>query len=257
MTYTAPMRRVDKMAFGKPTHYYVDANNLKIPGVTTILAQGLPKPALVQWAGNTTAAYAVDNWDELSDMKLSDRLNALKRAKNAERDAAAKRGTEIHKIAELITNGEEVAVPEEILGHVESYVRFLDEWEPTVLHTELVVVNYAVGYAGSLDLIYQLPDGRVVLADIKTSRSGIFGETALQMTAYRFAQFAQGPDGEEIEMPEVDECHALWIRADGYSVYRMRSDASVFNDFRRVQQTARLMDRLDTFKSEELAIGDV
>ena len=51
--FTPPARRIDKMAFGKPTHYYEDANGKRIPGVTTILGDGLPKKALgvrVRWA---------------------------------------------------------------------------------------------------------------------------------------------------------------------------------------------------------------
>ena len=57
--FTPPARRIDKMAFGKPTHYYQDANGNRIPGVTTILNEGLPKPALINWAANATAEAAV------------------------------------------------------------------------------------------------------------------------------------------------------------------------------------------------------
>ncbi len=256
MTYCAPARRIDRISFGKPTHHYVDANNKRIPGVTTILSNGLPKPALINWAANTTAAYAVDNWETLQECTHSERLKILQKARYEDRDAAAKRGTEIHALAETLMNGHPVIVPDELRGHVEAYARFLDEWQPAPIITEQTVINYEIGYAGTLDMVYQLPDGGIVLADIKTSRSGIFGETSLQLAAYRYAEVYLGDDGQEYDMPEVDCAHAIWVRADGYSVYPMDTSQKVFMDFRRVMQTAALMDRLPTYKGEELFIGE-
>lgn len=252
MTYCAPARRIDRISFGKPTHHYVDANNKRIPGVTTILSNGLPKPALINWAANTTAAYAVDNWDTLQEYTHSERLKVLQKARYEDRDAAAKRGTEIHALADLLMRGESVIVPDELRGHVEAYARFLDTWEPEPILTEKTVINYEHGYAGTLDMIYRLPDGGIVLADIKTSRSGIYGETALQLAAYRYAEVWLDDDGTEHPLPEVDCAHAIWVRADGFSVYPMDTSPRVFMDFRRVMQTAAVIDRLPTYKGAEL-----
>lgn len=252
MTFQPPARRVDRVAFGRPTHWYVDARGEKIPGVTTILGNGLPKPALVNWAGNTTAAYAVDNWDDLATMKPSERLDVLKKARYEDRDAAAKRGTEVHTLAERLMRFEEVEVPDELRGHVEAYCSYLDDWQPDPVLTEVTVVSYEHGYAGTLDMVHRLPDGTVVLADIKTSRSGIYGETALQLAAYRFADVYLDEDGIEQPMVAVDECHAIWVRADGYSVYPLDCTRPVFDDFRRVAQVARLIDRLPAYKGEEI-----
>lgn len=249
--FAAPARRVDKTSFGKPTHYYVDANGERIPGVTTILNEGLPKPALIHWAGNTTAAYAVDNWETLEELKPSERLDRLKKCRYEERDAAAKRGTEVHELASHLIIGEPVEVPDELRGHVESYARFLDEWEPTPILVERTVISYHHGYAGTLDMVYELGDGRVVLADIKTTRSGIFGETALQLAAYRYADCVLD-NGVDRPMIDVDECAAIWVRADGYSVFPVKADEDTFKDFRRVMQTARVMGRLSTLIGEEM-----
>lgn len=256
MPYCAPARRVDRISFGKPTHHYVDANNQRIPGVTTILSNGLPKPALINWAANTTAAYAVDNWETLEQAKPSERLKILQRARYDDRDAAAKRGTEIHTLAEHLMQGESVIVPDELRGHVEAYARFLDEWQPDPILTEVTVINYEHGYAGTLDMIYRLPDGGIILADIKTSRSGIYGETALQLAAYRYADVYLDSEGAEKEMIDVDAAHAIWVRADGYSVYPMETGQRVFMDFRRIMQTAAVIDRLPAYKGEELFIGE-
>ena len=70
-------------------HSYLDADGRKVPGVTTIIGQGTPKDALIGWAANTTASYAVDHWDELSELKPSQRLKKLQDARYADRDAAA------------------------------------------------------------------------------------------------------------------------------------------------------------------------
>lgn len=77
----ALVRRVDGMTFGRPTHWYVRADTgERIDGVTTILKGFMPTPALIRWASNTTAEAAVDRWDELSAMGVSERLKTLKGA---------------------------------------------------------------------------------------------------------------------------------------------------------------------------------
>lgn len=50
MPILEPIRRVNGKSFGKPTHWYQDATGAKIPGVTGIVGDGLPKPALIAWA---------------------------------------------------------------------------------------------------------------------------------------------------------------------------------------------------------------
>ena len=248
--FTAPARRIDKMAFGKPTHYYEDANGKRIPGVTTILNEGLPKPALINWAANATAEAAVNRWDELTDMGPADRLKILKAARYEDRDQAAKRGTEVHDLAEKLMLGQEVTVPDEPRGHVEAYVRFLDDWGPNPVLTEVTVVNYTHGYAGTLDMIFNRGDGNI-LADIKTTRSGIYGETALQLAAYRYAEVYLTADGEH-DLPDIEDTWAIWVRADGYSVIPVNTSPAVFDDFRRVAATARAAKRLSTYVLPEV-----
>jgi hypothetical protein len=247
--YTPPVRRVDGKAWGKPTHWYEDANGRRIPGVTSIINDGVPKPALVRWASRTTAEYAVNRWADLDRMAIADRLTELKGAAFADRDAAARRGTEVHDLGERLAHGQEVDVPDELAGHVEAYVRFLDEWEPLVVLAEATVVNYTIGYAGTLDLIADMAGQRWLL-DLKTTRSGVFGETALQLAAYRYAEVyvEDGVDGTvdppvegplEFPMPQVDRCGVVWVRADGYDVVPVVADPWVFTEFRYAARTAR------------------
>jgi len=208
-------------------HYYRDADGNRVPGVTTLIGDGVPKPALINWAANTTAEAAIDRWDELTDMKPAARLKLLQGVRYAEKDKAAKRGTQVHHAAEKLLAGEEVQVPEEIAGHVEAYSRFLYDFQIQPVHVEFSCISYRWGYAGTADLCAYatLPDhGRKLLIwDLKTSRSGIFGETALQLAAYRYAD-KWLIDGQEIDPLECDFAAGIHVRSDGYDVVPVEAD---------------------------------
>lgn len=234
---------IRKIKAGRGHYYTVDGR--KSDGVTTLLDDGLSKKGLIGWAADTTAGYAIDHWDELSEMKLSKRLKALSGARFEDRDAAANRGTEVHTLAERLMHDEEVDVPDEIAGHVESYVRFLDEWKPEPVITETVVANRTWNYCGSLDMVVDLPNGERPICDIKTSRSGIFGETALQVSAYAHSQVYV--DGDQ-EKPTADlgitGGYAIWVRADGYDVHPVEIGDEPFQTFLYVATCARRARRL-------------
>jgi hypothetical protein len=205
--------------YGRGHSYYLDGT--KIPGVTAILSDGLAKPALINWAAKTVAGYAVDNWAQLTEDKPSVRLKTLENAHYADRDAAGKRGTEVHRLAEVLNSGEEVKVPDELAGHVESYVKFLDQHnpQPVMTETSVVFLKPQNEYAGTLDLIAHFPHlGQRLLCDIKTARSGVFADNALQLAAYRYATHHLTPGGQLLDMPPVDGCAVIHVRADGYSL---------------------------------------
>lgn len=243
-----PTSRIRRRNYGRNHSYYLlqeDGSEVKLDGVTTLIGDGLPKPALVNWAGNTTAAYAVDNWSELGAMSMSKRLEALKGARFSDRDLAAAKGTLIHDLAEHIIHGEEVDVPDEVRGHVESAVRFMDEYQVEPLLTETTVCHTKAGYAGTLDMVFRSRlkrfGGRVILGDWKTSRSGIYDEAALQLSAYRNSEFYQGPDGEDHLTAELEltDTWGIWIRSDGYDVYPLDTGEQTFMFFRYVATVAR------------------
>jgi hypothetical protein len=237
-------------------HYYIDEETgERVPGVTTILGDGLPKKALINWAASATAEYAVDHWDELTGLAPSARLKKLNGGRYAVKDEAANRGTQVHKMGERLMAGEAVVVPDTIRGYVDSYVRFLDEFQLRVRHIEALVYSESHRYVGTLDifgdiLLPDMPeyddlprdaDGFVCncLIDAKTNRSGIFGETALQLAGYRFAEFMQ-PDPDDpataFEMPEVTWTGAVWIRPDGYSLIPVTAGEEQHRAFLYAQQ---------------------
>lgn len=269
----APPTRIVKSGSGHS--YFLDGE--KVRGVTTVIGDGVPKPALVGWAARTVAEYVVDRLGTLrgetadADHVIADELvedlrrfnetsrypekwnvgslnrgvlsKVLARVQYAERDAAANRGTEVHKLAERLAGGEEVEVPDELAGHVDSYVRFLDEWSPSDAILETVVLNRKWRYMGRLDLIADLPVLGRTLLDVKTSRSGPFAEVSLQLAAYRHAEAMLGPDDAEVPMPAVDSCAVVWVRADGYDLIPFKAGPDEFRIFLYAMQVGAWLDR--------------
>ena len=213
--------------YGRNHSYKIDG--LKVPGVTTITGH-FKSGALVEYPGKQVANYAVDNWGTLGELPPAARLKSLLGSRWADRDAAAGRGTQVHAIARRLHEGEtEVPYPDELAGHVEACVDFLDRLEPKIVAAELIIGNRSVRYCGTLDLIADLGpvpwDGTIIpparwLLDLKTGRSGIWPETAEQLCAYEHAEVFLAEDGAERPMSwlEVERCAAVWIRGDGWDL---------------------------------------
>jgi hypothetical protein len=236
--------------YGRGHAYYL--GDRKLDGVTTIISQGLPKPALVNWAANTAAALAVDEWDTLALLPPSERLKKISKAHDASRNASAVRGTKVHALADKLANGEEVAVPDELAGHVESCVRFLDDWDPVTLLTEAPVYHETYLYAGTLDLIVEM-DGKRWLLDFKTSKSGAYGDTAFQLAAYRNATHYLDPADDAVRpMGPIDECGVVWLRADGYDLYPYHVTPIVFREFLYIQQVAKAASQSRDYRGDAL-----
>lgn len=247
-TTRKPAQKTKRVNRGNSHSYMIDGT--KADGVTGVLNGGVPKPALVQWAARSVAEYVVDEWDQVATLLDSAGKDAvvelLKGTPNRDRDKAAKRGTEVHGYAERIARGEEVTVPDELIGHVDAYLQFRDDFDPFDEIVEGVVFNRTHRYGGTFDLIATLRNrinpktGQPMrsLIDIKTNRSGPFAEVALQGVAYRYAELMLDENGEEVPMPPVDEVLCLWLRADGYDLIPFKADAEEFSFFLYAQQIA-------------------
>lgn len=239
---------------GKSHTYTLD--NKKVEGVTTLIGRGLPKPALPYWAARSVAEYVadVDN-DAIDTLRMLGRdgmVGALKGIPWARRDTAAVRGTDVHKLAEALSLGEEVTPPDELAGHVDACASFLDTWRPRPVLTEAVIGSRRHQYAGTLDLVADLPDGRRAIFDYKTSASGIWPETALQLAAYRYADFYLDADGSEklMDVLGINCAYAVWLRTDGYDVYPVNTSETVFDMFRAVAYVARRAETMQAWIGE-------
>ena len=240
-----PTRRVNR---GSGHTYFLD--DAIADGVTTIIGQGVPKPALVGWAANETAGYAVDHWDELAELTPSKRLKQLQGARFETLKSATVRGTTVHKLAVAAGEGE-IEVPDELVGHVDSYLQFIKDWQPDELLVEVPVFNRQRRYAGTLDMLARLADNQRWLLDWKTTASGIYPEAALQLAAYAHAEFYLGPDGRELPMPPIDAGGCVWLRADGYDLIPVDISNDTFRVFLYAQQVARF-----TSEPREAYVGE-
>lgn len=231
---------ITRRNFGRGHSYAIDG--VKVDGVTTILDKALAKPALINWAGNTTAAYAIDYWDELAQLTPSKRLDRLKKGRYEDRDAAARRGTEVHRLGERAIAGEDVAdeTPDELRGHVESYIAFLDAFNVQPVLVEAVVAHRGLLYCGTLDLVADIAPDRWLL-DLKTARSGIFGETALQACAYERAETYVDGNGAEHDLAElgITRAGAVHVRADGADLYPLQTGDDVWLAWRHLLWVTR------------------
>lgn len=220
-------------------HGYSDDEGNKIKGVTTWLNEGTAKPALVNWAAKEAAGYAVDEWDRLNGMSVSERLDDIGKGWRKSNKAAMLRGTEIHALAEHLVRGEPVDAPEHVAGHVDQYARFLDDFDVEPVVVEGVIGNLDVypPYAGTLDLIADLKGEARQLIDLKTGK-GVYGEVGFQLAAYRYATILIDGNGDPGPMTEVDSCSVLHLQADSYALRPVVADEAVFRAFRHIQVAA-------------------
>ena len=231
----------------------------KFPSVTTIISAGVPKPALVNWAAKTVAEYTVNEWDSIDAVlhpngkvtaeSKAATIDLLKGAHRRYTSHRANVGTLAHDIAECRALGTPLPVlTDDSAPYVPVIDRFIQEWRPEFIASEMTVYSRTHGFAGTLDFIADLPELGFVLGDYKTGK-GIYEETALQLAAYRYADFVGMPDGTEVPIPAVDACVAVNLHTDGYQLFPLDVTPSRFRDFLYAKEVAR-------FKSEKGVVLD-
>ena len=229
----------DKAARDNGLKFYPASHRYKldgawVPGVTTILGV-LDKPAIPKWAAKSVAQYVASNREGVEHLwSMGERavVDALKGVPWTERDQAGVKGTDVHDFAERILKGEEVDVPDHLVGHVESCLSFMEDWDIKPVLVEATVASREHQYAGKLDLIADSKHAPRAIFDWKTAASGIYKETAFQLVAYALAEF-HGEDGEESPMADlgIEESYGVHIRADGYDVLPLAYGPDVYDEF--------------------------
>ena len=152
---TGVTRRVD----GRNGGHWYRLDGEKVDGVTTVIGNGVPKPAFIPWAAREVATFAVDNLDTISSLKRDEAIDLLKGAHYRERDRAARRGTEVHGYAEAMLNGEEADIPEELVGHVDVLHQMPQDFNIQPVLVEAVVGNRTHRWMGTIDLVADFNDG--------------------------------------------------------------------------------------------------
>ena len=175
---------------GKPKRWWYSPDAIPYARMSAAAKSLDTKENLVDWAAAQAAVGVMldpgarseivtlinefdgDPWNaEGGHRSGKDRLKeAVEQARTtAGQHVAASAGTEFHKLAELVNHGQE---PRLVQDHLRP---LLEEYKAAVapirfLRQELFVVNDQIRRAGSLDYLLQLPDGRVMISDLKTGK---------------------------------------------------------------------------------------
>jgi hypothetical protein len=229
--------------YGRGHGYKLDGR--KVEGVTTLIGKGIPKPALPYWSARTVAEYVADadeaTLEALRTLGRDGMIKALKDIPWGQRDSAAVRGTQVHALADQLAAGMAVHVPDALAGHVDACLSFLNDTRVAPVVSEAPCASREHRYAGTFDMIGDFPDGRRAIFDYKTSASGVWPETALQLAAYRWSDFYVDSDGAERSMAAlgITCAYAVWLRSDGYDLIPVETGPDVFDMFRAVTYVAR------------------
>jgi hypothetical protein len=226
--------------------YYTDPETKqKLISVTTVLSNGVPKPALMHWAAVEVARCALDNVVTLA--KATRTIDGtercfqwLRNAAERKRDTAANVGSVVHSFIEATILGTPMPEVDEVSApFLEQFRRFVIDFDVEFTASEAVVANRSAGWAGTLDWMAHLrayPDLGHVMGDTKTggdlaSGKGVYPEAGLQMSAYRQAEVLWLRDGSTVPMPATDSAVVLHLRPDGYRVVPVRADEWMYAAF--------------------------
>jgi hypothetical protein len=240
-------------------------------GVTSIIDGGIPKHALKAWGIKMVAEGVIRNRRVLDALlaecetpdqcsKVADAIDLcvkcnatvrfLKDLPYAHTQRAQDIGTEVHAAIEAYTlNRPMPPWALAIAPRMRQFERFLAEWSPTFELAEASIFSRRFSYAGTLDAIGTLPLERItplvagildwptsgdrvrLLWDYKSSQRGIWPEVALQLAAYRYADFIGLVDGSEAPVPAVDGAMAINLTNETYRLVPVLADEHIWKVF--------------------------
>lgn len=180
-----------------------DARKLGLlPSVTSIISIK-SKPALEAWKTEQAilSALTLPRGTEESDDAFAKRVVEDMGAQSKQ---AAEWGTKIHGECENLHKTGILVQKEDTYPYIKDYERWFKENIRRAIHAETTVTNPRLGYAGRVDLVAELADGRVAVIDLKTQkvkeRGPVFYEEwGMQLAAYRSAL----PNGESMALMSV------------------------------------------------------
>lgn len=223
--------------------YYIHPETeARIPGVTSVLNMLPKQDQLKAWAAKEVSGAAVANYAELGTRIAADPVEAqkwLKAAPDRMNKRARDTGDAVHGIFERLALGETLGqMPADIEPYARQCEDLLAKVEPTVLATEESVVSLDHDYGGSFDMLLET-SGVTCVADLKTSGSGVYLDTALQLSAYAHAEyvFKEGGNPEFVENPclKASDGIVFWVRPDGWKVYIVPIGDDVFAYFKHLR----------------------
>lgn len=147
---------------------------------------------------------------------------------------ASEDGSTLHALSEAIDRGENPRIPIKWRGHMERYVKLMEEGPLEILpeYIERVVVNTLVGTAGTFDRLcrvkrditiafpsgktVELKQGEYVIVDVKSSKSLVYSQVSfsIQFACYAYSKYLFNTETEKYEeLPEINKqvAFVVWI----------------------------------------------
>lgn len=230
---------------GPRNRRYYDWHGERFYSVTTLTKGGLPEGyGLQKWKREVVAKGAVAAVQEgilvpMVESSPDAAIAYLSELPFARTKKAADLGTEIHAAIEALVLEKPAPDPSpEAVPYLDAFREFLKEYEPTFLAAEATVYHRSHAYAGTLDAVVEI-DGRRHVLDVKTG-TGVYPEVALQLAAYRNAEFIGGPDGAEHPMIQTEPVGlCLHLRPEGWDLKAVDTGDTIFRCFLYCRETFR------------------
>ncbi len=162
---------------------------VEYPSVTQIIDMLDKSNALIPWAVNSMGIYILQYYDPKED--INDLVNKAKYNYREISQEAKDIGTEVHDLIEIYIKHKIDPTKDKDLNEsvTNALIAFL-EWEKENiiewLHSERRVHCESIGYAGKLDAIAKMKDGRTLVLDFKSSK-GFYDGYDLQISGYKYA----------------------------------------------------------------------
>lgn len=248
---------MSRLQFYPKSHRY-KLDGQWVPGVTTMM-KGVPKQ-LEYWSARYVAEWVADHQDEVTTLWSGGRapmVGFLKELPWEKRDTAATRGNIVHAItARLLGTGGSEEVDAAVAGHVEAAMSFAEDWGLVAEHCEVPGYHEHLRYAGTIDVVGRLARGpnlgdNSVVLDWKTSESGIWPETGLQLAGYRGFTHIQVEEGRELSdtpMPATTHGVAVHLTPTGYEAFEVASGPDVLKQLRHARVIKEMVDDMKKHK---------
>ena len=156
---------------------------------------------------------------------------------------AMDRGSRVHRAVEVLVaggtikhddkisgGGDEAELDAQEYGAVLSFQKWWEATKPTLISSEITVMNLSVGYAGTVDLILKIGDN-TWLIDLKTSKE-VYPSHELQVSAY---SHCTDLEGNAIQVDRLAILQVGYTRnKNGYKLTEVKDDFETFVALKKV-----------------------
>ena len=125
----------------------------EVPSVTTVIKAGIPKPKITQWAARKAAEFAVANWNDMSDLSVTEKVDMIRFAHEKIANDAAGIGDAVHETIDAWNKGEQREVTKGTSSFLDQFTRFVFDKQPRFIENEVTLWSRTHGYAGTADWI--------------------------------------------------------------------------------------------------------